>query len=171
VTDQPVAARHKWMAITVGTLLLHVSYWAILVAFVSAAAGQGDPGPALAVGAAVAPFVFVALAFLSRHANPGKAVLSGMGLLFVVGFPLLAFMGDAVTGTIAGYGAGGVAALRPEPGLSWRPRALAVVVAGLLAAVLVRLTTVGLLLAPLLPLTGLGVADALAARDEPPAAG
>ena len=83
----------------------------------------------------------------------------------------MAIVPDAVTGLVAGVGAGGAVALRPEPLSSWKPRALGVAIVTVYVALMVRIVPdVAVLLAPTLPFTCLGVADHLAegrrAREE-----
>src|SRR4029453_16108304 len=92
----------------------------------------------LAVGLAVIPFVFVALAFLSEHPRAPGAVLRAMGWALLVGIPASALAGDAVTGIVAGVGAGGIQALRMDYPQNWRARAVAVLVASVYTLVLVR---------------------------------
>lgn len=153
----------KWQAITFATLLLLPGFWALLAGLVAIADRETDgpnPAAALALGLAVIPFVFLVLAFVSRHPRPSGAVLRAMGLTLAVGIPVSALAGDAVTGTVAGVGAGGICALRPEPDHGWRPRACAVAVAAVYSFVLARLTGAFVLLpAPIFPLTALGLAD------------
>jgi hypothetical protein len=166
----PVASdpppRRKWLAITLATLALVPAYWGILAAYV-AAASEPDPattappmGPLLAFGLCVVPFVFLVLAFLSQHPRAPGAVLRAMLLALVVGIPVSALASDAVTGLVAGVGAGGIAALRPDAASSTRVRILAVVIAAALVFLLLRTATLtGLLLAPVLPFTAIGLAD------------
>jgi len=76
-----------------------------------------------------------------------------------------ALAGDAVSGIVAGVGAGGIVALRMDVDHTWKARAIAVALATLYAFVLVRSAgAMALLAAPVLPLTGIGVADHLAER-------
>jgi hypothetical protein len=158
--------RRKWLAITLATLALVPAYWGILAAYV-AAASPSDPGavtpptgPLLAFGLCVVPFVFLVLAFLSQHPRAPGAVLRAMLLALAVGIPVSALASDAVTGLVAGVGAGGIAALRPDATSSRRARILAVVIASVLVFLLLRTATVtGLLLAPVLPFTAIGLAD------------
>ncbi|HKA85407.1 MAG TPA: hypothetical protein VKD21_16160 [Acidimicrobiales bacterium] len=168
---QPLSPQRKWLAITVATLLLVPAFWALLAGLVAAAddAADTDAAPnvaiALAVGLAVVPFVFVALAFLSEHPRAPGAVLRAMGWSLLVGIPVSALAGDAVTGIVAGVGAGGIQALRMDEPQNWRARALGVVVAAAYTLVLARLAG-GLVLlpAPIFPLTAIGVADHLSER-------
>jgi hypothetical protein len=169
----PLPPRTKWRAITLATLLLLPGYWFTLNGLVSAAVGGGgNPTPLIAFGLASVPFVFLALAFLSEHPRAPGAVVRAMILALLVGIPISALASDAVTGMVAGVGAGGAAALRADLIHDWKPRALAVAVVS--AAVFLLLRTapmVALLLAPALPFTALGVADHLWERRQERRAG
>jgi hypothetical protein len=166
---EPLSPQRKWRAITIATLILVPAFWALLAGFVAAGADDPAAGPnpaaSITLGLALIPFVFVALAFLSDHCNSANAVLKAMGWFLLVGIPVSALAGDAVTGIVAGVGAGGIFALRADDAHNWRARALAVVAASVYTFVLVR--TVGafaLLPAPIFPFTGIGVADHLSER-------
>jgi len=165
----PLTPRRKWQTITVATLVLVPAFWAMLAGFVSAAADDAEEAPnagaALAVGVAVVPFVFVVLAFMSQHPRAPMAVVKAMGTSLAVGVPVALLAGDPVSGIVAGVGAGGIVALRPEPGHGWRPRALGVLVAAAYTSVLVRtVPELALLTAPVFPLTAIGFADQLVDR-------
>jgi hypothetical protein len=175
---QPLSPRRKWQTITVATLLLVPTYWSLLAGLVAVAAdddgsssGAPNPAAALAFGLAVVPFVFVVLAFMSGHPRAPGAVLRAMGLSLLVGVTVSALAGDAVTGIVAGVGAGGVVALRMDGAHNWRARALAVAAASLYTFVLVR--AVGplvLLPAPVFPFTAIGFADHMSERRAEQAA-
>jgi hypothetical protein len=108
------------------------------------------------------PFVFIVLAFSSEHPRAAGASAKAMGLALLVGIPVSALAADAVTGFVAGVGAGGVVAMRADLDRSWKARALAVLVVTAWAFVTVRLMPeAALLLAPVLPFTSVGVADHL----------
>lgn len=170
---EPLPPQRKWRAITLATLLLVPAFWSLLAGLVSAASDEpGGPNPAaaMALGLALVPFVFIVLAFLSEHPRAPGAVLRAMGLALLVGIPVSAVIGDAVTGMVAGLGAGGIAALRMDIDHNWRARAIAVVVASAYTLVLVVLTgALALLPAPIFPFTALGVADHLSERRHAPA--
>ena len=166
---EPLPPRLKWRAILIATLALVPAYWSLLAGLVSQATGGGSGAPAgapsIAFGLAVIPFVFIALAFFSEHPRWPGAVLRAMGLSLVVAIPVSALAADAVTGFVAGIGAGGIAAMRMDLGHTWNSRALAILV--VTAFTFVALRTVGaaaLVLAPILPFTALGVADHLSER-------
>src|SRR5204863_3504781 len=147
------------------------AYWAILTGLVAGRKDAGirvpNPGAAIALGLALIPFVFIVLAFMSEHPRAPGAVLRAMGLSLLVGIPVSAIAADAVTGIVAGVGAGGVAALRSDEGHTWKSRAIAVAIASVYAFLIVRMATgLGLLVAPILPLTAIGVADHLAERRQ-----
>jgi hypothetical protein len=165
---EPLPSRRKWRAILAATLLLLPGYWSLVAGIVAIASDRRtapEAGPLIAFGLAVVPFVFIALAFLSEHPGAPGAVVRAMGLTLLVGIPVAAAAPDAVTGVVAGIGAGGIAALRADADHSWRPRALAVLVVTAWAFVTVRVVPeAALLLAPALPFTSIGVADHLSER-------
>jgi len=165
---EPLAPRKKWRAILLATLLLVPGYWSLMAGLVSVALDQDSApaaGPFIAFGLALVPFVFVALAFLSEHPRAPGAAVRAMGLSLLVGVPVSAIAGDAVTGLVAGLGAGGIAALRADADHRWRARALAVLAVTACVFLLVRVAPeVALLLTPTLPFTSIGVADHLSER-------
>ena len=129
--------------------------------------GGPDPGAAIALGLALIPFVFLALAFMSEHPRAPVAVLKAMGLSLLVGITVSALAADAVTGIVAGVGAGGVVALRADMAHNWKSRAVGVLIAALYTFVLVRLAgPIVLLPAPVFPLTAIGIADHLSERKR-----
>jgi hypothetical protein len=162
---EPLPPRRKWRAILLATLLLAPAYWSLLAGVVAIASDRSSApsaGPFIAFGLALIPFVFIALAFLSEHPRAPGAAAWAMVLSLAVGIPVSAIAIDAVTGFVAGIGAGGIAALRSDLDRSWRARALAVLLATAWAFVTIRVVPeVVLLLAPILPFTSIGVADHL----------
>ncbi len=72
------------------------------------------------------PFVFVALAFLSEHPRAPGAAVKGMIVSLLVGIPVSALAQDAVTGLVAGLGAGGIFAMRMDLSHTVKARAIAV---------------------------------------------
>lgn len=168
---EPLTPRRKWRAITLATLLFVPGYWAIIAGAVSVASDdrQGGPSaaPLIAFGLALVPFVFVVLAFLSEHPRAAGSTVKAMGLALLVGIPVSAVSADAVTGIVAGVGAGGVVALRSDIDHDWKSRAIAVVAVSVYVFILLRtVPVVGVLLAPALPFTAIGVADHLAERRK-----
>ena len=168
---EPLSPQKKWRAITFATLLLVPAFWSLLAGLVAVASDDAvaDTGPqpasGIAFGLALIPFVFIVLAFASGHPNPAGAVVRAMGLTLLVGIPVSAVAGDAVTGIVAGVGAGGIVALRMDADHNWRARAVAVLVAAVYTFVLVRTAgVITLLSAPIFPFTALGIADHLSER-------
>lgn len=162
---QPLSPERKWRAITLATLLLAPAVWSLLAGLVAAAsdeAGGPEPAAAIAFGLALIPFVFIVLAFSSEHPRAAGAVIRAMGLCLLVGIPVSALAADAVTGIVAGVGAGGVVALRRDLAHDWRTRAGAVAIAASYTFVLARVAgPVVLVAAPIFPFTGIGLADHL----------
>ena len=121
--------------------------------------------PYIAFGLVLLPFVFLVLAFLSEHPRASGATVWALILTILVGAPVSGFAGDAVTGFVAGVGAGGIVAIRADVAHNWKARAIAVLAVSACAFILLRSTTViALLLAPVLPFTSIGVADHLSER-------
>jgi hypothetical protein len=89
-----------------------------------------------------------------------------MGLSLLVGIPVSAIAGDAVTGLVAGIGAGGIIAMRRDAPESWKHRAVAVAFAAAYTFVIVRVAgPIALLSAPVFPFTAIGLADMWAVRS------
>jgi hypothetical protein len=169
----PLSPQRKWRAITLATLVLVPAFWSILAGLVALSSDEHKDAPnagaALGLGLSLIPFVFVVLAFLSEHPRAPMAVVKAMGLCLLVGIPVSALAGDAVTGIVAGVGAGGIVALRSDGDQGWKPRAVAVVLATVYTFALVRmLGAPALLPAPIFPFTGIGVADHIAERSPRP---
>lgn len=165
----PLSPQRKWRAITLATLLFVPAYWAIVAALVALGAednhGAPNAGPLIAFGLCMLPFVFIALAFLSEHPTAPAAAVKAMGLAIAVGIPVSALAADAVTGLIAAAGAGGIVALRADTDHRWQARAIAVALATFYVFFLLRTASdVALLMGPVLPFTGVGVADHLSER-------
>jgi hypothetical protein len=166
---EPLSPQRKWRAITVATLLLVPAYWMMLAGIVSVASddggGMSNPAAGIAFGVALIPFVFIVLAFLSEHPNAPGAVVRAMLLCLPVGIIVSAVAADAVTGIVAGVGAGGVVALRSDPGHTWRARAAGVAVAAAYTFVLAHAAgAIVLVPAPIFAFTSIGLADHLAER-------
>ena len=162
----PKAPRRMWRAILLSTLLLVPAYWALLIGVVSVAStrtgGVAAPGLWIACGLMLVPFVFVVLAFASSHPSAPGAVVKAMALAVAVGIPVSALAADAVTGFVAGIGAGGIVALRSDVERPWRARVLGVLVATAWAFLTIRIVPeAAVLLAPILPFTSVGLADHL----------
>jgi hypothetical protein len=160
----PLPPQRKWRAITLATLLLAPAVWSLLAGLVAVAADDGTDassgGAAIAFGLSLIPFVFIVLAFASEHPRAPGAVLRAMGLCLLVGIPVSALAADAVTGLVAGLGAGGIVALRADAAHEWRIRAAAVAIAAAYAFVLARAAGAAVLIAaPIFPFTSLGLAD------------
>jgi hypothetical protein len=156
--------RRKWFAIAMATVATLISYSFILFAFVAGSTEGGpNPGPPLALGLSLVPFVFLTAAFLTRHPRAGGAVLKAMGLWAVIGIPLAAM--DIVTGLVAGFGAGAVVAVRSEEEHTRKSRIIAVTAATLYTLILVQFAPeTALVGGSVLPFVGVGIADSVMER-------
>jgi len=174
-----ISIGRKWTAIAVATLLLTASFWAMQVALGSwldlteeqqAQQEQGARIPMTATeqlglggGLALVPAGLAALALISRRERPLRAVAVAC-LLTVTAAVLLSFLlGEPVTPMVAGFGAGGVMALRAEPEHTIGRRAIAALLISVYVFVLLRISLLaGFIVAPMLPLPAIAWADAIA---------
>lgn len=148
----------------VGTLFQAGAVWLIVYSFVVGAVeeARATPGPPLALGLALVPFAFVALALISGHPGGGSAVVAAMVLSVPLAVVVSALAQDAVSGTAAGFGAGAVVALRREYHHSRQWRIIAVVMMTTYVFALLRLVpAAGLLAGSLLPFVSVALADAI----------
>ncbi|HMK11426.1 MAG TPA: hypothetical protein VK461_07580 [Acidimicrobiales bacterium] len=167
----PLSPQQKWKAITIGTLVLLPAFWGMLIGLVSVASddpkGVTNPAAFIAFGLALVPFAFLVLAFVSGHPNAPMATVKAMGLFLLIGIPVSAIAADAVTGLVAGAGAGGVVALRMGEVGTWKTRALGVAFACAYTLVLARAAgAIVLISVPAFPFTSIGLADHLAERRQ-----
>jgi hypothetical protein len=156
-SDRQQSLRRRWRAIAAATVGLQLSYWPVVI-FTVTASEAGAQGALLAFGLALMPFVFVVLAFGSRHPDAPGAVAKAMALFVLVGVPV-ALLNTAL-GLAVGYASGGTVALRPAqpPAPRWRLAAVAAATAYVLL-LLLAVPGLGLVSAALVPFTVLGLAD------------
>jgi purine-cytosine permease-like protein len=160
----PLTPKRKWQTITIATLLLAPAFWSLLAGIVAVADDDKEAGPnaaaAIAFGLAFIPFIYVVLAFMSQHPRAPRAVVRAMGLTLLVGLVASGLAQDAVTGIVAGLGAGGIAAMRRDPPATTKARVWGVVAATVYTFVLVRMAgPIVLVAAPIFPFTAIGLAD------------
>jgi hypothetical protein len=153
------------------TLVVVPAYWSILAGVVSLGldddGGMAHPELAIAFGLALLPFSFVVLAVYSEQPRVPIAVAQALGAAVLVGVPVSALAGDAVTGLVGSVGAGGIFALRPVPDQGWRPRVAAVVLVCASTFVLAQVSPpLAVVPAPVLPFAALGLADRRVERAQ-----
>jgi hypothetical protein len=154
----------NWIAIAVATVLMMFSYFTYAAAFIEDDGGDDGLEPALLfIGLAIAPFVFIAVAFISQNALAPKRVLQAMGLFLVVAlsFGLI----DPLVGAAAAYCLGGALSLnRPEVERVMRWRLGAVLFTTLyILVLLVVVPPAGVFAGGIVPLMMIGFADEYAA--------
>lgn len=174
-----ISTRRKWAAIGVGTLLFTAAFWLVVLAFdlwlgdLTAAdieAGAEVPlttSVALALGGGFALLAggLTALALISRRARPVRAIAVAwlLGGAMWLWLPFVA--GEPYTPMVAGFGVGGLVALRAEPEHTLGRRVVAAVLTTIYVYLLLRITLLpGVIVAPLLPLPVIAWADAMAER-------
>jgi hypothetical protein len=114
---------------------------------------------AFAVGMAAVPFVFVVLAFGSRHPRAPTAVLKSLGVWIVIGVSIGWF--SFGLGLVLAFGAGGMISLRADDPGAHRARTWALLIAVTYVIVLSVAVSpgIGLFAAGTVPLIALGFAD------------
>lgn len=140
-----------------GTVLLTVAYFAF--AFATALPDRILPVPTV-FAVALAPFVFVSVAFISRNPRAPRRVLRAMALLFPIA--LMVGLLSPIIGAAAGFGVGMAVTLN-EPGYAdvLRNRLVGVAFAVAYAFVLLVFgaTEAGIMTGALLPPVIIGIAD------------
>ncbi len=160
----------KWSAIGAATVLAMLAAASLLLGLIALAAeadgeeiASGSISVPLTVGVVLIPIAFAVLAFVSRHPRPSTAALRATALA-PLAVPVFLVVREPVSAAVAGLGAGGLVALRPEEGVGLRPRIVAVAVITLYTAVLAyTLQAAALSVLPLV-LAMLPVADTMAIR-------
>lgn len=159
-SPEDLLRRRNWLAIAIGTVVMMFSYFPYAAAFTTAEGEtlRVDVG-LIGIGLVMAPFVFVALAFISHGPRAPKRVLQSMGMLILLG--LAVGLLSPVIGAAAGFGAGAVICLDPPRGQNvYRWRWSAVVFTVLYTLVLLVVATpAGVFTGGLLPLLMVGIAD------------
>jgi hypothetical protein len=156
--------RANWTAIAVATVLMMASMFSYAAAFVDADGEvEGIRLEPAFFGLAIAPFVFIALGFLSRNPRAPRGVLYAMGLLLLVGLSLGLI--DPLLGAAVGFALGGALVLhRPdvERVMYWRFGAVAFTGVYVLVLLVVS-PAAGVFTAAVVPFILIGIADEYAA--------
>jgi hypothetical protein len=174
-SSEPTTPRRKWIAIGAATVVQLVSYWSIILAFVLAtedAAESPEVGAAapFALGLLLIPFVFLVLAFASRHRRAPIAALKAVGLMVLLTLPTAVFL--PAGGLLLGFAAGGILALRAEQWQRYSTRWIAVAVAVVYTlGVSVIAPPLGVFAGSVIPFVTLGVADHISDQRHRFAAG
>lgn len=139
-------------------MLMFLSFSSLLTGIADESAADATRTAAFAFGLAAVPFVFVTLAFGSRHPRAPRAVLISLGLWIAVSLVLgLLSVG---LGLSVGYGVAGIFSLRLDQAHSYRVRAWAVLAGLLYTVILAALSpALGLFAAGTVPLIGIGFGD------------
>lgn len=163
MSEEQQSSRRSWLAISLGTVVLMVSYGSLLAAIVASRDASSEAtGPVFALGFALVPIVFVTVAFVSGRSRAPISVLKAMGVWLLVALPFSLL--NPVFGLTAGYGIGGVLTLKVKDTDRWQARLIAVLAVAAyafgLVVLLPSLTGLGVLSGGLLALPALGLADA-----------
>lgn len=151
-------------------MLGFVAYVALIGAYLIATSEEStsDPAPPFALGLALVPFMYAALAFISRHRNAPIAVLKSMGVWLVTA---LAFgLASIPVGLSFAFSVGGIFSLRAEEHQSYRYRFAASAIQAVAVLALFISPPLALSVAATMPFVVLAWADNYADRREQRAA-
>lgn len=147
--------------ITIATVLMLLSYSAILAGLADESADEINRTAAFGFGLAAVPFVFMTLAFGSRHRRAPTAVLASLGVWLVVS--LLFGLGSLALGLSLGFGVAGTFSLRRDEHHSHKVRMWALAVGFVYTLVLLAIApALGLFAAATVPFIALGFGDQFA---------
>jgi len=152
----------------VATLVELFAYWLMLFADVATRLDDADApesAGAFFLGLALVPFSFLVLAFMSNHPRAPGAVLRAMFFSLVIAL-MVGLVGLPV-GLVAGFGAGGVVALRSDEVHSIRLRWIAVgAVTFYMFVILLIIPAAALFAGGFLPFAAVGFADMVSEYRE-----
>jgi hypothetical protein len=159
--------RRNWIAIGIASVLMMVSVFAYAAAFVDETGDTDEIEPTLvAIALAIAPFVFIVVAFVSRNPRAPMHVLRAMLLLLGIGLAIGLI--DPVLGAATGFCAGGAVTLRrPEVArvITWRIAAIGFISVYLLVLFVVA-APAAVFTSAVIPLVMIGFADEYAAWSD-----
>lgn len=152
-------------------MFVTVSFWALMYGVAISFNETADTelvtraGGAFGLSLILVPAVFASAAFLSRRVDAPVMVLAGMGVFLAVGL-LSLVLRDPAAALITGYAAGAVVSLSREEGTPLRNRWIAAAGVGIFVhAGLAVLPAPTAWIAPALPFTAMGIADAMTRPD------
>jgi hypothetical protein len=162
--EETVSSRRIWVAIISATVIEVIAYGFLLFAILASASDIPESaGPPLALGLILVPFVFVALAFISKRKRAPIATLRAMGIWVLVLLPVGLL--NPIMGLTAAFGVGGIVTLRRGPSYRLSYRVWAVVITTVYVTGLLFFAPPGGVFAgAVMPFPALGVADMLAER-------
>jgi hypothetical protein len=153
------------MAIGISTVILFFSYTMFIFGFAAASEEEtAFAGGLIGIATGLVPAVFGVLAAVSQRPHSIRTALLATLLWFAVGGPIAIL--DIPSGLAAGFGAGGVVALRRDPANTVNSRVAAVVVCVVYVFVLGRIIpAAALMVGGVLPFLAVGVADSITERE------
>jgi hypothetical protein len=164
--DRQRERTRRWFATILATTVMFLAYTMFIFGFALAADGETIfAGGVIGIALGLIPVVFFAAATVSNHAQSIRASLLAILLWFVVAAPIAVF--DIPTALVAGFGAGGIVAMRHPPGhrLTYRVGAVGLCVVYVFA--LQRLIpAAGIMVGAILPFAAITIADLLQERQE-----
>ena len=142
-------------------MALFFSYVAYAAAFAASEDGSAFDidGGLVTIALALAPLVFISVAFISRNPQARRRIVHAVGLLLVIG--LILGLISPIIGAAAGFGVGIAVSLHPvavEGWLKWRLVGVALAIVYMFA-LLVVIPAAGLIAGAVVPGLMVGFAD------------
>ena len=156
----------RWFATILATAVMFMAYTMFIFGFALAADGETVfAGGVIGIALGLVPVVFFSAATVSNHLKSIRASLFATLLWVVVAAPIAVF--DIPTALVAGFGAGGIVAMRHPPGhrLIYRIGAVAVCLVYVFAVQRV-IPAAGIMVGAILPFAAIAIADVLQERQE-----
>ena len=142
-----------------------LSFSAILAGLTGDSDDDVNRTAAFGFGVTAVPFVFIALAFSSRHRRAPTAVLKSLGIWVTVSAAVGLI--SLVLALYLGFGIAGIFSLRSDEAHNWRSRMTALSIGLVYTVVLVVISpALGLFGASTVPLIALGFGEEIAERRE-----
>ena len=156
----------RWFAAILATTIMFFDYTMFIFGFASAA--DGEPifaGGIIGIAFGLVPVVFFAAATVSNQERSIRTSLLATLLWVVIGTPIAFF--DLPTALVAGFGAGGIVALRHVPGGTLIYRVVVVAICVVWVFAVQRISpAAGLMVGAILPFVALTIADLVQERRE-----
>ena len=153
------------MAVGVSTVILFFSYTMFVFGFAAASEGEtAFAGGLIGIATGLVPAVFACLAAVSQQERSIRTALLATLLWVAIGRPIAIV--DIPAGLVAGFGAGGVVALKRQPVHTTTSRAAVVALCVVYVFVLGRIIPeAALMVGAVLPFAAVGVGDSIMERE------
>jgi len=156
----------RWFAVLLATIVMFLTYTMFIFGFALAADDETIfGGGVIGIALGLVPVVFLAAAAVSNNEQSFRSGLLATLLWLVIAAPIAIF--DIPTALVAGFGAGGIVAMRHPQGhrLTYRIGAVGLCVVYVFAMQRF-IPAAGIMVGAILPFVAIAIADLLQERQE-----